>query len=510
MYNNPTPPVPPTPPYVPGPYAPVPRKKTVFDRTEKIMALVCVLLAYLFVRLVLFRHPGFGATVFAVLFYAVAIPLCRKSGKKTRAAWIYLIISMVFCLPFSLFADSLMIYPCLFLWMVLTALWLSVCCGMSVKRLWLSAMRVLFAIPLDAFGKGYPALGQCFKRLPAQKTLLRVLIGLAVALPLTGIVALLLTSADSVFGNMMQTALQSLSADIFGTFCGTFRRLGFTALLFPYFFGLFYGCRHQGEKPFPEPSAPTHHVPTVVLCTAVIPLLLLYAVFFCAQLPYYFSAFRSYLPEDYTVATFARRGFFELCVITCINAGVLLLIQYLSEKKDGKAPRGVRICGLLLTLFTLLLVATAERKMLLYIGSFGLTKLRMLTGLFMLFLAICLVFVTVYLILPRLPVGRCIFAVCITFAALLCFGNPDGVITKYNVHAYETGALETFDVDYLYNLSADAAPHVLPLLAYDDAAINEPLRDYLLWVREENENTPFFSRSLATYRALAAAKSEDA
>ena len=189
---------------------------------------------------------------------------------------------------------------------------------------------------------------------------------------------------------------------------------------------------------------------------------------------------------------------------------MLLLIQYLSEKKDGKAPRGVRICGLLLTLFTLLLVATAERKMLLYIGSFGLTKLRMLTGLFMLFLAICLVFVTVYLILPRLPVGRCIFAVCITFAALLCFGNPDGVITKYNVHAYESGALETFDVDYLYNLSADAAPHVLPLLAYDDAAINEPLRDYLLWVREENENTPFFSRSLATYRALAAAKSEDA
>ena len=206
MYNNPTPPMPPTPPYVPGPYAPAPRKKTVFDRTEKIMALVCVLLAYLFVRLVLFRHPGFGATAFAVLFYAVAIPLCRKSGKATRIAWIFLAISVVFCLPFSLFADSLMVYPCLFLWMVLTALWLSACCGMSVKRLWLSAMRVLFAIPLDAFGKGYPAIGQCFKRLPAQKSLLRVLIGLAVTLPLTGVVSLLLTSEDSVFGNMMQTA----------------------------------------------------------------------------------------------------------------------------------------------------------------------------------------------------------------------------------------------------------------------------------------------------------------
>ena len=95
-----------------------------------------------------------------------------------------------------------------------------------------------------------------------------------------------------------------------------------------------------------------------------------------------------WLPKDFTVAEYARRGFFEMCAIVAINLGLIVLAAGLCRKEQGRVPGPVKGLALFLCVFSLILVATALSKMVLYMGSFGLTRLRVLTSVFMVFLGL--------------------------------------------------------------------------------------------------------------------------
>ena len=77
---------------------------------------------------------------------------------------------------------------------------------------------------------------------------------------------------------------------------------------------------------------------------ATIPLCVLYLLFFGVQAGYFLSAFRSYLPDGFTFAEYARRGFFELCIVSVINLAVILLAVFFcrrSENGKGGVLRGI-------------------------------------------------------------------------------------------------------------------------------------------------------------------------
>ncbi len=500
-----TPPVPPQPN---GENYPVYYKpKPVYSGSEQVLALLCLLLGYGFVRLVLFQSPGFGVTLFAAAFVGVSIGFYKKNCLSfSPKAILLLLLSVLFAIPFMLFADGVILRPLLFLWMVCTALWTNEVTGVNTGNLIQRSFRALFSIPFNSFHRGFSALGQLVKRLPAQKTLTKVLLGLLIALPITGLVMVLLISADQIFADMMEQVERILSGLFWKSLFELIRDLTFTVPLFLYLFGLLVGgMRYQ--SPAVAPSAPQKsrlrdRMSPLTLCVAATPLLMLYIVFFCAQAPYYFAAFSAYLPESFTVSAFARRGFFELCVVSFINFAVLLALQFLSAKKDdGKTPVSIRIYSTLLSVFTLLLIATAIRKMLLYIQSFGLTKLRVLTCWAMLLLAACFIVIALYQLFVRLPVKKWITTVCITFIALLAFSNVDGMIARYNVSAYQSGALERIDVVHLYSLSADAVPYTLPLLEDEDPQVVNSTKRYLKAWEDRLEESTFPEYSFSLYRA---------
>jgi hypothetical protein len=109
--------------------------------------------------------------------------------------------------------------------------------------------------------------------------------------------------------------------------------------------------------------------------------------------------------------------------------------------------------------FTLLLIATAMSKMLLYISSYGLTRLRVYTSWFMLllFLVFLLILLWHFRTFDLAKPLILVFAVC--FIALTWL-NADGLIAKYNIGQYLSGKTDSLDVHMLGGLSDAAAPHL--------------------------------------------------
>lgn len=133
----------------------------------------------------------------------------------------------------------------------------------------------------------------------------------------------------------------------------------------------------------------------------------------------------------------------NLAVIAAVNAFC---------RRDGK-DTALKTVTVILSVFTLILIATAESKMFLYIDRFGLTSKRVYTSWLMAILAA----VFVIIIISRFKKFRAasVGAAVITIASLLlCFCNADGLIARYDAKLIECGVMTNFPND----LSPDAAP----------------------------------------------------
>ena len=104
---------------------------------------------------------------------------------------------------------------------------------------------------------------------------------------------------------------------------------------------------------------------------------ILYLIFFVFEGNYLFSAFAGKLPEEFTAAEYARKGFFELTGVMFINMLVFLLVSYLS-KRD---VIGRKACNLTITALmseSVLFAIISFSKLALYYSRFGYTPKRLL------------------------------------------------------------------------------------------------------------------------------------
>ena len=97
-----------------------------------------------------------------------------------------------------------------------------------------------------------------------------------------------------------------------------------------------------------------------------------YLVFFFVQGRYLFGAFTRTLPESFTVAQYARQGFFELCRVMAIN----LTLFWLVTRTGRQERKSVRWMAAALLIESMLFAVIAVSKLALYIDCFGLTPLR--------------------------------------------------------------------------------------------------------------------------------------
>ena len=216
-------------------------------------------------------------------------------------------------------------------------------------------------------------------------------------------------------------------------------------------------------------------LPLVVSAAMLIPLLLVYGLFFFSQLPLYTSAFTGVLPKGYTYADYAREGFFQLCAVCAINGLLYLFVSLFTRQGQGEGLR--RTLLTVLCACSLILAATAFSKMVLYIKTYGLTPLRVYSSWAMILLTAAFLLALLGAYWRKLNISRALFLLFAVMFGFLCLVNTDAMIAEYNVRAYEEGRLDSVDTGVFWDLGDSAAPAAVRLA--DTAKYGEEVRNFL-------------------------------
>ena len=327
------------------------------------------------------------------------------------------------------------------------------------------------------FGKVLPAIGGLFKATLRGKSLWRkggaFLLGLCVALPLMAVVSSLLTSADAAFSGLLNKIPEVDVWEVFTTcFIGAF----FVMVFYARGVGLRHATPYQEKRPRSTRILNPITVNTVLCAIAAV-----YALYLLSQLAYFMGGFFGILPKNYTLAQYARRGFFEMAFLCGLNL-ILMACGTFLVRKDGRVNLLTKLLCLFLGITTLFLVCAASAKMWLYINSFGLTRMRVLTQTVMLFLAFVDLVVIVWLFVPKLPYMKFFAVAALVLCALTIWVDVDMVIARHNTEAYLSGKTDTIDVVYLRELSDSAVPYLAKLAKEaPDAQVAEEAQQILTY-----------------------------
>ena len=487
----------PTPYTYTPPTPPAPKPAYAYTPADFVLALILWVAGYLFWAVTpVMEHPllAFGFEV--ILFVGGSILLtCKSVGGKLSARGIFtVIVSLALSLSMVLPPNKAII-NCVFLWNCLAWFYLVfTTTGNSRERapgqyFVGELLNATFSMPFRSPANLFSALFGARKNpdgtprpRKGSATLGWVLLGLAMAVIPTLIVALLL-SYDKGFSSIMDNILDEIfSADeIFRQL----RNIGLGILVGALMFGAILAGKHKkGKKtapaeafvdaPAPPKSDGAHVLPVAMVAATLTPILIIYVIFFVSQWDYYVSAFTGVRPEELTFSDYAREGFFQLLAVAVINAvlslGASLLTKRRPENPDkpnrDRTHPVTRIYMAVMALSTLILIATAVAKMLLYVDTYGMTHKRTYATWLMLLLAVCFVAVILRQIFARMNLTGTLLAIFLVFFVAISVVNVDSLIMKYNVSAAVDGNLRTMQGEVLTDCGYAG---VLPALEFMEA-----------------------------------------
>lgn len=326
-----------------------------------------------------------------------------------------------------------------------------------------------------------------------KKAVGKALLGLACSLPIVAIVLPLLLSSDYAFKGMMD----NLFSDAVGTIAKSVFGIG---LAFPL---VSYGLSLKHKRTFTLGESRFGGIEGVYILSFLSVISVIYLMYLFSQLAYFFSAFRGFLPEgDITVAQYARKGFFEMCVIAVINLMLVVAAMTLAKKKNGKVSHPIKAVCSFISLFTLIIIATAVSKMVLYIGSFGMTVLRLTTSAFMVFLAVVFLALIGRIYIRRINAVKTALITAGLILLVLGVGNVNTVCARYNYEAWQSGTLEEIDVAAMTELGDEGVPYLVKLADCTDVEVADAAREELRWLYQYDYFEPDYDDPPRTVKDL--------
>ena len=422
------------------------------------------------------------SSLFMLALYGMSAVYLRKSGVALKNMLFLPVVGCMLSASFF-FTDNTTAKLLVFCFDVLIyALWLLYASGNAADpdfdTLWYDSLKALFVMPFSSLYAIFFAMCRNKNGKSRAKLALWVFLGVLLAVIPTVIVTGLLISADGGFGALvgkLGDRLPETVSDVFVRlfFCVSLSALTFGSLrsnvlrLYPRSL-----CRESIELHRERRAAAARLKGKAVLKIGRLRDDL-GAVFGHHQLAHVLRHAHDIaddlLPSGVdNYAEFARRGFFELCAVSVINAVVMLCVSSFAKRNGGEKPLGARIYCVVYAVASLCFTGIAISKMLLYITKFGLTRLRVYTTVFIVMLAVLFVLAVIRQLVGSFPFMKCAVVTVSLFSLLFAFGRFDGFIADYNVSAYLDGRLESVDTDALAELSCDAYPAVRRLA--DEAA----------------------------------------
>jgi len=200
------------------------------------------------------------------------------------------------------------------------------------------------------------------------------------------------------------------------------------------------------------------HLGRIEWITALVMLDALFAVFVAVQVTVLFGGREHVLSTSgLTYAQYARSGFFELVAVAALTLSVLAIMSRYATRASRRDVVVLRVLGGILIVLTLVILASALRRLSLYEEVYGFTRLRLVVHATLLWFAAVFTLIAIAGSTKSARwVPRAILAVSALLLASLSLMRPDAFIAQQNVDRFgQTGKI---DISYLRNLSADAVP----------------------------------------------------
>lgn len=336
----------------------------------------------------------------------------------------------------------------------------------------------------------------------------KIVVGLIIAIPLLFVIIPLLASADDVFRSFIEqipNLFQDINIDQFVPRLLIVTIV--TCLVFSYLWSLFNSKTESAliisNIKIPSPGA---FLDPITVTTLLILVDALYIFFIGIQFSYLFGSLTDGLPQNFTYAQYARKGFFELVAVTLINL-VILVGNINSVKVTGKRINNiVHVLNTILVVCTFIMLLSAHFRMSLYEEAYGFTYLRILTHAFMGYLFLLFSVTLAKIWRPSISLFKSFIVISLVAYTLLNYVNVDRIIVKQNIERYKEG--NPIDISYLTTLSYDAIPQLVDFInvpadlkSVDQEPANQ-LKDWLNNKKQGLDKVTFWqSFNLSKYRA---------
>ncbi|MCI6272730.1 MAG: DUF4173 domain-containing protein [Erysipelotrichaceae bacterium] len=400
--------------------------------TEKICAFLMYILTYFFtVNIFELNKGGFSITLFTLMIICLTLWYFKMKGVKVNKNHkIYLVYLILVSLSFSIFENysiNFFTYNMLFVSM---GYWLITLSGnrtndlideFILKDLW----EKIVVIPLKNFNLFLKSIFHFEKS--TSNVFSRIILGMFISIPILIFISSLLMVTDITFNKIINKLIY----------------FDFSSILnIPYFIfslilasGMFSALYTNINKLSLDKHKKIINFDDIVLKTILISLVCLYSV-------YLLSILYTYLNYDINIKTaseissYARKGFFELSVVSFINFIVFSIVKHI-DKNEKYLLSIIGFQTLIITIMGLL-------RMFVYVGVYGLTSSRFNTLIFMGLMVFVILFHIFSLYINYNYMKISVLLVSLSFL-FINFIYIDKQIVNYNI------INNKFDFEYIYN-----------------------------------------------------------
>ncbi len=430
-----------------------------FQKADLMLIPVSLLIGYLFQVLVLFGNLSLGVVLFELCAYSAVFWYVHTARIKAdmSAKWISLCVVLL-NIPFILYDFTSFRAVYLIFTVLFTAYHIFSILGLKKGSILSDLFNSCVTWPIANMNCSAHAISAATKR-SKGKTIITVICGLLISAVIVSVLAALLISADAAFENMSNiisdAVLNKASLHVIYLLLG----IPFAMIVY----GMLYGGRVGRNCDLVKPIGADKFklIPTTFTLAVFIPIVILYILYIVSQGAYLFSPFSGLLPNSFTYAEYARRGFFELCAISVINIILLIALNVFAKAEASYAKMLYKLINIFICAVSFIMISTAIAKMFMYIAYYGLSVKRTYTTIFMLSLGIVFILILIKNIRKKFDIVKYTSIILSVMIIASSYIDVDRLTAAYNLNAYENGCLPNFDYEMLLNMSDSTLPYVL-------------------------------------------------
>lgn len=463
-----TPSVPPMPP-VYAQYKPKKSKTEIaFKKKDKVFMGLFILSAGLMTFFGLFGGVSLGLTLSVWLLTLVTAIYLKDNGDFSVLSVSALAGTVISSLTFTFYSYNSASF---FLASILTVICYTVfavsMCDGEIFDSFRGLLKYAFISAVSPYlNIAVPIKSSVGKDRDRRKTVIQAFAAILVSVPVLCVVIALLVSSDAAFEGLMSYVAEKVGMTVL-KLCIT---LLLSALLTAFIVTNRFDMFDKNSILLGNPRRPLKAVFTVTLLSLFSAV---YLAFLFSQLAYFINAFKGLLPEGFTFADYARRGFFETETVAFINLVIIVVLMWLTKRnEEDELPAVVKALMTFISAFSVFFIITAIAKMAMYINKYGLTSLRIFTSVFMVATCAFIVAYAARVFNTNAKTLKYAIAFSLVIFSLLTAVGLERTVASYNVNAYLSGKHEQIDLEYLYELGDAAMPYIAKLKDCSDEEIS--------------------------------------